>query len=463
MVGILIILALTVVIITCTVIVVRQGADRAPSARAYLQHSPTWLGARIIEDPTPAPSTLPVVEEIEEDILDDADEFAEEPRIAAAPHDSIGASSDLAAPAFPAPTIEPPQGARLRDTSAESKSLQREQLLDNVIQGLDRAPPLPHVLLKILTELDSMGSSARSLGAIVSGEPVLTAILLRAANSSASGLRRDIISVDEAVAYLGYSTVRALVLRMQLAKLLPQKHGAGYDSEELWHHSLVVSQLASHLAGRISGVDAGLASTIGLLHDIGKLAINSLFPDVVARLWKRDDPGVPADESFLARERRLFGADHAFIGGFLAAQWKLPQELAEAIRLHHLPGGDASLASMSPQLSRATKIVHVANQLAKYSHVYCADMEIDILHEEFLSELGLPPQLEDLLARPDVKDAIRRAQLLCGAGTKSPKRATTTTGTVAATTTSGNSSSTPATPSVTGKPTKRKPRKKPSK
>ena len=457
MMGILIILALTVVIVTCTIIVVRQGADRGPSAKAYLQHSPTWLGAHIVEGSTPAPSALPTVE----DVVDDADDFAEEATIPAAQNDSIVAYSDLAAPAFPAPTLEPPAGARLRDVSAESKSFQREQLLDNVIQGLDRAPPLPHVLLKILSELDSMGSSARSLAAIVSGEPVLTATLLRAANSAAAGLRRDIISVDEAVAYLGYSTVRALVLRMQLAKLLPQKRGSGYDSEELWHHSLVVSQLASHLAGRISGVDAGLASTIGLLHDIGKLAINSLFPEVVARLWKRDEPGVPADESFLARERRLFGADHAFMGGFLAAQWKLPQELADAIRLHHLPGGEAALASMSTELARATKIVHVANQVAKYSHVYCADMEIDILHEQFLIELGLPPQLEDLLARPDVKDAIRRAQLLCGANPKTPamEKRTTAGATVAA----GAVANTPITPSAAGKSTgKRKSRKKPA-
>jgi putative nucleotidyltransferase with HDIG domain len=207
---------------------------------------------------------------------------------------------------------------------------------------------------------------------------------------------------------------------MQLAKLMPQRAAKGYDSEALWQHSLVVASVAAHLAARQKCASPGLASTIGLLHDIGKLAINSLFPDAVAKLWEPSPSTAPADESFLARERRLFGADHAFIGGFLAAQWKLPGELADAIRMHHVPWGDQSrtgdpaLAFLSPELGRATRIVHVANQLAKYSHVYCADMEIDIISPETLAGVGLPPQVEDLLT-PELSSVIQRACSLCAA------------------------------------------------
>jgi putative nucleotidyltransferase with HDIG domain len=393
---------LTVIIVACTLVLMQQGAARERNNRTYLE-PPTWLGAGILDNNTSsaAPPTAPTL----------ADEPDDEASDAAALDPEAAVASIVA-------RIAPPQGARLRKQSLADELVRQDQLLERVVQGLERTPPLPHVLLNILTELDSLGSSAKSLGAIVSGEPVLTATLLRAANSAATGLSRDIISVDEAVAYLGYSTVRALVLKMQLAKLLPARRGRGYDSEQLWQHSLVVSQVAGHLAARAGGVEPGLASTIGLLHDIGKLAINSLFPDIVARLWERDAAGA-ADESFLARERRLFGADHAFMGGFLAGQWKLPQELADAIRLHHLPGGAWALKNMSPELRRATQLVHVANQLSKYSHVYCADMEIDIIGEEMLTELCLPAQLEDVLAARDVQDAMQRAKSVCAATTRS--------------------------------------------
>jgi putative nucleotidyltransferase with HDIG domain len=365
----LIILVLTAVIVICTVVVARRPGEQRPHG-VYLE-SPSWEGSM-------------------------------------AGGTATNETSHLAAPPCPAPI---PEGARIRETSSVDPS-GPEQLLDEVVAGLEQAPPLPHVLFQVLTELDSVGSSAASIASIVATEPVLTAAILRAANSAATGLVRRIISADEAVAYLGFSTVRALILRMQLAKLIPQRGTKGYDSEQLWVHSMVVAQVAAHLAKRVGIVETGLVSTIGLLHDIGKLAINSLFPDSVAKLWERN-PNAPADESFLGRERRLFGADHAFIGGFLALRWKLPQELVDAIRLHHLPAGHGSLDGMSPELRRATRIVHVANQLAKYSHVYCADMEIDIVPEQLLTQLGLPGDLEVLL-NGDVQQVIKYTSSMGG-------------------------------------------------
>ena len=364
MTPVLVILFSTAVVVVCTIVFVRRAGEVDAAAPEQYLDSPSLPGA-----------------------------------IAGAV-----AKTDLTAPLTP--PIVPPQGARMR-APVSTEQRDREQLLDEVLVGLSRVPPLPHVLFQVLGELDNAGSTARSLASIVSTEPVLAASLLRVANSSASGLRRRIISVDEAVAYLGYSTVRSLVLRMKLAELVPQRARNGYDGEALWRHSLVVAQVASHLSrSSREATDGQLVSTIGLLHDIGKLAINSQFPDTVARLWERNPVGAPADESFLARERRLFGADHAFIGGFLAAQWRLPQELVDAIRLHHLPS-DPTVLAMSPEVRRAVQTVHVANQLAKYSHVYCADMEIDIVPESILTGLGLPGQLEDLLT-PELSEVVRR-------------------------------------------------------
>jgi hypothetical protein len=42
-------------------------------------------------------------------------------------------------------------------------------------------------------------------------------------------------------------------------------------------------------------------------------------------------------------------------------------------------------------------------------------MEIDIVPEQLLTELGLPPNLEDLLGG-DVQQVIRHASAMCGAG-----------------------------------------------
>ncbi|HLL88167.1 MAG TPA: HDOD domain-containing protein [Tepidisphaeraceae bacterium] len=302
-----------------------------------------------------------------------------------------------------------PEGARVRPADdAGPDELTKSRIVDDVLRGLEKIPPLPKAVHQVLRELNSVGSTAKSVATIVGTEPVLSASILRLVNSAAFGLRREICTVDQAVAYLGFSTVKSIVVRLKVGPLLGVKASPtgprGYDGEKLWLHSLAVGQAAEHVAKRCGNVDPWLAGTIGLLHDIGKLAINATFPGSVEKLW---DSGPTGDESFLARERRLFGADHAFIGGFLAAKWELPGDLVEAIRLHHLPA-DFQAANLSPELRRAIQVVHVANQLVKYRHVYCEDMEIDIVPPAVFAELGLPDDLEKVLDR-QTKDVIKNA------------------------------------------------------
>ena len=278
-----------------------------------------------------------------------------------------------------------------------------ENLIREIRGRLAQIPPLPLVVQRLVHELASPESSARSVAEIASSDPVLTATLLRAINAAFHGLSREVTDVRQAVTLLGFDTVQALVMQFGLAKMFESgPRGVGYNTEDLWIHSLCVSLVAITLAKRSGGVDLGFVTTLGLLHDIGKLGINSKFPDRVALLLEDRKPG----ESWLAREERLFGADHAFVGAHLARQWRLPPELIQAIQFHHLPRF-APLDRMEPKVRRALLLVHVANQLVKYGHVYSADVEVDLVSDERLAELGLTAPLDDLFDR-EVKQSISR-------------------------------------------------------
>ena len=311
---------------------------------------------------------------------------------------------DLTMPtAGAAALVAPPPGARTRPAMPSIPVASK--VFDDVARGLERVPPFPRAVLHIMRELDSVGSSAKSVADILSTESILTASLLRTANSAHTGLRRDIVTVADAVAYLGFSTVRSLLVRLQVGMMF-RDAGGGYDSQKLWAHSMAVAQAAEELALRSGRADPQVALTAGLLHDIGKVAINSLFPETVRELWDRN---CPSDESFLARECRLFGGDHALVGGQLAANWKLPRQLVQMIRLHHLPSG-VSL-DLTGEERRALFAVFVANQLVKYSHIYCEDMEIDIIPAAVMTDLGLAVETEKLLD-PRMLDIINRAARL---------------------------------------------------
>jgi hypothetical protein len=153
-----------------------------------------------------------------------------------------------------------------------------------------------------------------------------------------------------------------------------------------------------------------------LLHDIGKLAVLAQLPGEAESIWM--DSTIDPAESTLAREARVLGIDHAGLGANLAAKWKLPADLVQAIRNHHRPAGAFGAADPMP-LRKSLHIMQIANQLAKYCYPHSDRMEIDAVSDEVFSLLGLEPSLPKLLT-DDVRKAIGKAIFFATASTHRP-------------------------------------------
>lgn len=268
-----------------------------------------------------------------------------------------------------------------------------DDILPDVRQGLNLLPPLPTVVVELMKEIQKSTSTASSVAGIAASDPSLAASLLRTVNGAAFGLTRKITSVAQAISYLGFDSVRSLVVQLQLDRMMPQRSAAtALESEDLWAHSLAVSYICAVLADRVEGVDRGFVTTLGLLHDIGRLAIVSQFPDRALALRN----GMSETESRQQREARAFGADHAAIGGVLGNRWQLPADLVLAIRWHHTP--EHAFEENDPiALRKAIALLQIADQLAKYCFTYSDDMEIDTPSDEAFSMLGLTASLPELL------------------------------------------------------------------
>ena len=97
--------------------------------------------------------------------------------------------------------------------------------------------------------------------------------------------------------------------------------------------------------------------------------------------------------SYRDLEERIIGFDHATVGGYIAQQWNLPDDLVEAITHHHTP----ERAQHQQQL---TAIVHVANALANLLGIgEAVDSFLNPFQEQALSLLHLTEQdLESIMA-----------------------------------------------------------------
>lgn len=216
---------------------------------------------------------------------------------------------------------------------------------------IDALPTLPSVLGKILSTAADPDASAMDLGKHIAADQSLSATILKLVNSAYYGFYRQITSVTQAIVMLGFLEVRNLTLTATAFKSL-NKSNSDYNRLQLWHHALATAIAADRLA-KLLGTQAEGAFEAGLLHDIGKVVLDIVFPEEfneAARLAHEQEC------SLTVTELEIFGLDHGEAGSLFADQWNLPTSVAESIHFHHTP----EKAETAPQLCQ---IINLANYL----------------------------------------------------------------------------------------------------
>jgi putative nucleotidyltransferase with HDIG domain len=225
------------------------------------------------------------------------------------------------------------QLANIAERCFNLQNLLGQESLRNTVGRIGKLPAMPKTSASLQQALARADVTTEEIGAIVGADPAIATKVLQIANSAFFRSRRPLVRVRDAVNYLGFSTIRNLVLSAEVfsqwsrPENLPQ-----LDTEKLQEHSLMMAAACASLAG--DGVAASEAWLAGLLHDIGYWILVQECPGVLATaLEKARTEGLSLHES----ERLTLGASHAEIGGYLLGLWGLPHAVVEAVALHHMP------------------------------------------------------------------------------------------------------------------------------
>lgn len=227
---------------------------------------------------------------------------------------------------------------------------EKRNKLKKIIMDTRTLPTLPGVINKLNSLSDNDKSSVQEMARIVSSDQVLSARILRLANSPSYGFYR-VSTISNAMILLGVNVVKSLAISSSIFEIM-EKNSVG-----LWEHSLGTGVASNLIAKKLGLPECEEIATAGLLHDIGKVIISlkcSEAENEVRRVI--DEKQVYMRDA----EHEIIGTDHAEVGAWLAKSWFLPDKLTEPINCHHQ-------VEASENHRIKTAVVHMADVLIKAS------------------------------------------------------------------------------------------------
>jgi HD-like signal output (HDOD) protein len=269
---------------------------------------------------------------------------------------------------------EPPNGSEPIDTDSSPTSqagnaIDDSGLKDNILKSVKELPPMPQVVVKTQELIADSNADAKKIAETIETDQAIASKVLKVANSSYYGMSGKISSISHASVVLGHKILGEVVTLAGAEGLLDgDLPGYGYDSKDLWKHSLAVA-FGSKLLSNPDNPDlAKEAHMAGLIHDVGKIILDSYIAE---RKEEFESFMEKEEKTSLEAESHYFGFNHAEVASEVCKKWNFPESMNFAIKYHHQPS-----ASEGNQLSY---ILHMADYIAILSGIgYDAD---DILYE----------------------------------------------------------------------------------
>ncbi len=216
-----------------------------------------------------------------------------------------------------------------------SKDFCINTILEDIFNTLTEVPSFPKVVQKALAMLDDSNATVKDIVEVLRYDQGITASILQLTNSAHFGLPQQVTSLDTALALLGQTQLRQiLIASASLPYLTRPLPGYGLTSLDLWSHSIGCAVTAEAIAHRLKYSDPSILFTAGILHDIGKVVLS-----MYVSLKLQDIKQVASEKNltFMEAEWNILGTDHAVIGYELLKYWEFPRDLARAVRNHHDP------------------------------------------------------------------------------------------------------------------------------
>ena len=287
----------------------------------------------------------------------------------------------------------------------------KSKKIELIIQQLNSLPTLPAVAARLLQVTVRSDTQAAEVVNLIESDPSLASKIISLSTRASQGISKKSISVGKAVVLLGFESVRNAVLSIKVFEALggtQNQEADRFDREGFWRHSLAVACAAKMLCRHIDKkIDPEEAFICGLLHDLGKVALDAALPKSFIRVVQLTESAMG---NIAELEQRILGIDHMVVGKRLAEKWSLPESIRETIWLHN------QYPTTLPEAVKhrsTVQTVHLADVLVREQRIgYSGNYSLPDSSATIAEQLGCPAKELENVARQLGEAISTRATIL---------------------------------------------------
>lgn len=197
--------------------------------------------------------------------------------------------------------------------------------MDLIFSKIKQLPVIPKLLHELMQHFSDDNSRIEDIAKKIAMDQVISAKVLKMANSAAYRRGAEITSIEQAVIRLGFNALRSLVVASGL--MTSFRTPANFDKNKFWVDNFQVATIAKALAADCRTIEPETAFTCALLHNIGELLIQSALPEEASLI----NMSISRGSSRIDAQREMLGYDYSQVGAELARRWSLSDTFVRAI------------------------------------------------------------------------------------------------------------------------------------
>ncbi len=245
--------------------------------------------------------------------------------------------------------------------------------IESLFSETPNLPNIPKVIQTLIEKFNDPKSNADEISRNIQMDQVLSAKIMRLANSARYGAGRKIASIDSAVVMLGIDSLKTLVVASGVTGAF--KDIKGFDMKSFWRDSFMIASI-SKLIAKHTSEDAETAFTCGMMHNIGELLIHIAHPEQAVKIDKLVDAGAIRTDL----QENQFSYNYTEVSAELARRWNFPAEIVQALKQQAKPNDFEEYSAYSG-------IIYLANYL---NNAFKSNQEAELVLAEFPNEIAKP-------------------------------------------------------------------------